>query len=298
LSSTTTYYVTETSASGCASSASAVTGTVSAPATANAGPDQTVPQSATSVTLNGSVGGGAAGGTWTGGGGTFSPNANTLNATYSPTAVEKSARTLVLTLTSTGQEAPCGAAVDTMTITFNSAPAATSRNLGVGQGDAATLLIIGGKYAPTDADNDALTVSAVQNPSVNKATVAHTSTSVTVDYSERASFSGADSFTYTVSDGYGGSDTKTVYVTVYAPSELAPNIKSITQVGNTATITAFGIPTITYKLQYTTSLATVNWQDVGGEGSMARTDELGVCTLTDTSAIGTRYYRTKYVSGQ
>jgi len=44
-------------------------------------------------------------------------------------------------------------------------PVANNLTLGVSQGDSATLTIIGGKNAPTDADSDTLTVSAVQNPS-------------------------------------------------------------------------------------------------------------------------------------
>ena len=38
-------------------------------------------------------------------------------------------------------------------------------------------------------------------------------------------------------------------------------------------------------------------QEVSGEGSVAEAEEVGVCTLIDASASGTRYYRTKHVSG-
>jgi hypothetical protein len=53
------------------------------------------------ITLNGSFTG-AAGGTWTGGTGTYSPNNTTLNATYTPSAAERTAGTVTLTLTTTG----------------------------------------------------------------------------------------------------------------------------------------------------------------------------------------------------
>ena len=90
------------------------------PATANAGPNQTLSSSATTVQLAGSVGGGATGGTWSGGSGTFSPNASTLNAVYTPTAGEKAAGPLVLTLTSSGTPCGGGAASSTMSFTFMS----------------------------------------------------------------------------------------------------------------------------------------------------------------------------------
>jgi hypothetical protein len=68
----------------------------------DAGPDRTVCANNANVTLNGSVTG-ATGGQWsTSGTGTFSPNNTTLNATYIPSAADRTAGTVTLTLTSTG----------------------------------------------------------------------------------------------------------------------------------------------------------------------------------------------------
>ena len=64
----------------------------------------------------------------------------------------------------------------------------------------------------TDADNDALTVSAVTQGT--HGTVAITNGGANVSYTPNANFFGNDSFTYTVNDGHGGSDTATVSVTV------------------------------------------------------------------------------------
>jgi len=92
--------------------------TINPVATANANVDQTICAGST-VTLAGSIGGGASGATWSGGTGTFSPNANTLNATYTPSAGEVTAGTLTLTLTTNDPRGPCPAVSDQMVITIN-----------------------------------------------------------------------------------------------------------------------------------------------------------------------------------
>ncbi|MCB0811525.1 MAG: hypothetical protein KDB96_19780, partial [Flavobacteriales bacterium] len=64
---------------------------------------------------------GAAGGVWSGGAGSFSPNNITLNATYTPTAAEIAAGTVTLTLTSAGN-GQCNAVSSNVTYTITSAP--------------------------------------------------------------------------------------------------------------------------------------------------------------------------------
>src|SRR6478735_3121654 len=82
--------------------------TVNATPTANAGSLlSAICQGGTTPQLNGSVGGSATGGTWTSSaGGSFSPNANILNATWTPPA--NFSGTATLTLTPTGGS-PCTA---------------------------------------------------------------------------------------------------------------------------------------------------------------------------------------------
>jgi gliding motility-associated-like protein len=92
--------------------------------TANAGIDQTVCANNVAVTLSGIVTV-ATGGTWTGGNGTFAPNANTLNAVYTPSAAEITAGTVSLTLTTTGN-GNCIAVSDIMAITITPAPTANA----------------------------------------------------------------------------------------------------------------------------------------------------------------------------
>jgi autotransporter-associated beta strand protein len=112
---TTNYYVTVTSAQGCVSAASPVTATVySAFPIVSAGPNQTVSSIATTIQLAGSVAN-VTGGTWSGGSGTFSPNAGTTNAVYTPSASELAAGSWALTLTG---NSPCGNAASTVNLTF------------------------------------------------------------------------------------------------------------------------------------------------------------------------------------
>lgn len=97
-----------------------VTFTIAPSPTAFAGNDQTVCGNNADVTLNGSITI-ASGATWSGGGGTYSPDSNTLNAIYSPSASEISAGTVTLTLTTTGNGS-CSAATDDMIITITASP--------------------------------------------------------------------------------------------------------------------------------------------------------------------------------
>jgi hypothetical protein len=114
----------------CESDRTPVTGTVNPPATANAGFDKTVCASTPSVTLAGVVGGSATSGTWSGGTGTFNPNANTLNAVYTPSAAEIAAGSVELTLTTNDPDGPCPPANDKMKIFIS--PLATA-NAGADQ---------------------------------------------------------------------------------------------------------------------------------------------------------------------
>ncbi|MEO6610583.1 MAG: T9SS type A sorting domain-containing protein [Chitinophagaceae bacterium] len=128
------------STTGCVSSSIAFTVTINPPATVSAGGNQTVCAGST-VILTGSIGGAATSGTWSGGTGTFTPNATTLNAVYTASAPEITAGTVILTLTTDDPAGPCGAVSSNMTITITASSgtlAATAggpqvcRNMNVG----------------------------------------------------------------------------------------------------------------------------------------------------------------------
>jgi gliding motility-associated-like protein len=119
-STSTSYTVTTTNtASGCTST-DVVVVTVDAVQTANAGSPQSLCFGA-SVTLAGSVGGSATGGTWSGGTGTFSPNATTLNATYTPSTADAAGGSVTLTLTS-NSSGSCPFASSNVTLSFYPSP--------------------------------------------------------------------------------------------------------------------------------------------------------------------------------
>ncbi|MFL5728732.1 MAG: gliding motility-associated C-terminal domain-containing protein, partial [Cytophagaceae bacterium] len=96
--------------------------TFSAKPTANAGIDQTVCADITSLKITGSVTA-ATGGTWVStGSGTFTPNANALIITYTPSAADKNAGRVNLTLSTTGMSNGCNAVQDQMSITLTPTP--------------------------------------------------------------------------------------------------------------------------------------------------------------------------------
>jgi hypothetical protein len=113
----------------------------------------------------------------------------------------------------------------------------------------------------SDADGDTLSITAVSSPLHGTATLSGRE----IRYVPAAGFSGSDRFSYTISDGRGGSATANVSVTVAARPDQAPVAR------DDAASTAFGQP------------VTV---DVLANDTDADGDALSVSTLT-TPAHGT-----------
>jgi len=271
----------------CGAATAQVIVTINAAATANAGTNQTVPASTTTVALTGTVGGGATNGTWTTAGTGSFDDTNSLTAIYTPSAADKLVRQVTLTLTSTGQSSPCGAAVSAMTITFNSSPVATNLSVGALTGTPASLQIIDGKYPPTDADGDPLTVTALGAAANGIVTTDGTNAT----YTATNGFTGTDSFTYTVSDNFGGSATATVTVNVitngpgFNQLSAAPN-------GSDVVLNYLGIPGSSYALDRAFNLASPVWIPQITNPAAVN----GNLIFTNTPAPGTNnFWRTRYV---
>ncbi len=106
---------------GCAPATATMNISFSKIPTVSAGSPITVCNDTTSVPLKGIVGI-ATGGTWTSpSGGSFTPNASSLNTSYVPSASDISAGSVVLTLTTTGN-GTCNAYTSNVTITLNKKP--------------------------------------------------------------------------------------------------------------------------------------------------------------------------------
>jgi hypothetical protein len=117
---------------------------VNAAPTANAGGAlSAICQGSTSAAMGGSVGGGATGGTWSGGTGTWTNANNPSTATYTAGASESG--TITLTLTTSGGS--CGTTTATKTITINqnpTAPTSISGTTTICSGQSTTLTAAGG----------------------------------------------------------------------------------------------------------------------------------------------------------
>ncbi len=118
VSSSGTYYFRALSAGGCWGNEGSVTVTINPAATANAGVAQGTCLGS-SVTLAGSIGGGATSATWSAPSGTFS-NPSSLTSTFTPTVAGPV--TLTLTTNDPDGAGPCAAATSTVVITANAIP--------------------------------------------------------------------------------------------------------------------------------------------------------------------------------
>ena len=98
-----------------------------------------------------------------------------------------------------------------MTITVNAVndpPVAVDDSASTDEDSAITIGVL---TNDTDVDGDTLTVTAITQPTNGDAAI---NGNGTVTYTPLANFHGTDSFTYTISDGHGGTDTATVSLTV------------------------------------------------------------------------------------
>ncbi|MBS1634476.1 MAG: PKD domain-containing protein [Bacteroidetes bacterium] len=113
--------LTSTNAGTCNAAIDTLVLSITPPPVANAGNDTSFCANNTLV-LHGTITGGSGSGIWTSNGsGSFSPNANTLNATYIPSNADTAAHQVVLTLTSSNNGG-CLAATDQMTVNITPAP--------------------------------------------------------------------------------------------------------------------------------------------------------------------------------
>jgi hypothetical protein len=174
-----------------------------------------------------------------------------------------------------------------VTLTYNNtAPVAQNFSMGAVVGVPVTVQVIGGKFAPTDADNDTLTVTGVAGAASGVASTDGTNITYT------ATSGTGDSFTYTVSDGFGGTATATVTV-VTSENSQGYNQLSVANFGNGTNVLSFsGIPADNYALDMATNLMPpIVW--VPQATNPAASD--GSLNFTNVSTEPQSFYRTRSV---
>ena len=142
----------------------------------------------------------------------------------------------------------------TFTVTVNRAPVALDNGGATRQNT--SMLIARGKLLAndTDADGDPLTVTGVSATSTNGGIVVLGATHVT--YTPVPGFTGVDRFSYTISDGRGGTATADVEVLVVSGNLPSLNQVSITVAGGFVTVRFAGIPGNTYVIERSVDLMT------------------------------------------
>jgi hypothetical protein len=142
----------------------------------------------------------------------------------------------------------------------------------------------------TDPDGDVVMLTAASTTSAEGGTVVLDGGVVT--YTPPVDFAGEDSFTYTVSDGYGGTAEGTVAVTITPINAPTLNQVSIKVEGHRRLVRFAGIPGQIYIIQWTADLCSPAWTDVSPPIAAGATGLVQYQDLTDPPP-GQRFYRTK-----
>ena len=174
----------------------------------------------------------------------------------------------------------------------NMPPTASGFTMGGKRGDSATVAVIGGKHPPADVDvGDAATLHITAVTQGSHGIVSTDSTHVT--YTGTGGDSGTDSFTYTVSDRYGGTAVATVAVSLPGTGE-GFNLVSATLIdGGQMRLTYLGVPGYRYALDRTDNLTyPIQW--IPQVTNLA--DGVGQLIFTNQPAAATNnFWRTRYL---
>ena len=178
------------------------------------------------------------------------------------------------------------ASTNNLVLVVNTPPVANALTLGAVSGLLATIQIIGGSNAPTDADGDPLTVTAVGVPAHGIASADGTNAT----YTATNNFVGSDSFNYTVSDNYGATATNAVTVNVIA-NNAGVNRMTAGLSGGNLVLAFLGIPWNNYALDQTFSLSPPVWLPVVTNLTPAN----GQLLFTNQPTGSNSFWRTRYV---
>ncbi|MCI0537665.1 MAG: tandem-95 repeat protein [Verrucomicrobiales bacterium] len=216
----------------------------------------------------------------------------TLNANGTFTYVHDGSETTSDSLTYKPNDGTADGNTVTVSITVtpvNDNPVANTDSL-VRQRNASAKITVSQVLAnDTDAELNPLTFTGVNSPTANGAIV--TLNGIWLIYEPPNGFNAADSFTYNISDGNGGTATGTVNVTVAPDSNgQTKNIISITSSGADRIVRVAGIAGRSYRIETTSDLTPpITWTPHPAGPQTAGAN--GVVELTDVAPPSPRFYR-------
>jgi len=210
-------------------------------------------------------------------------------ATYSTALLPHGSNTVTAQYISDGNFLP---STNRVVQVVNTPPTASGFTMGGKRGEPATVAVIGGKHPPADVDaGDAATLHLTAVTQGSHGIVSTDSTNVT--YTGTGGDSSTDSFTYTVSDRYGGTAVATVTVRL-AGSDQGLNLVSAAPIGDgQMRLTYLGVPGYGYALDRTDNLAyPIQWIPqatnlAGGFGQLIFTNQADAAT--------NNFWRTRYL---
>jgi hypothetical protein len=140
----------------------------------------------------------------------------------------------------------------------------------------------------SDTDGDPISFLGVSATSANGGTVV--SNGGWVFYTPAPGFTNSDTFTYTISDGWGAPVTVTVTVVVRFDNGPPSALTVLALGAGLYGLSGEGLPNRTYEIQYADDLQPTNWQTLG----TATANASGVFQFIDTNGVPQRFYRSLY----
>ena len=140
----------------------------------------------------------------------------------------------------------------------------------------------------SDSDGDPISFLGVSAASAHGGTVV--SNAGWVYYTPAPGFTNSDTFTYTISDGWGAPVTGTVTLNIRIDNGPSSNL-TISDLGNGSyAVRGDGIPGRSYRIQFADTAQPTNWVTLGP----ASADAYGIFQYIDSNGSSQRFYRSVY----